>query len=177
MTHPDRQTAARDLFEVAFSYVVHSLTALLIAPPVCMVLAGVAPNWLASWLAKDISFWSVVVVVGVILGYVANRVTLGGTACWVWMPGLIWLLLGLWDSVRLYDPRWHQGCSAVQNVVNAFFVADSGKCGGAEDLSAVIFALPAFCSAAYSVGAWIELRTRRSGKSTVAPVHPTEECR
>jgi hypothetical protein len=172
MTHTDRQPATRDLFGATFPYVVHSLTALLIAPLVCMLLVVAATEWLASRPASDIASWCVVFIVGIILGYVANRVTLGSAACWVWVPGLIWLLLGIWDSVRLYDPRWHQGCSAAQNVVNTFFVADSSKCGGTEDLSAVIFALPAFCSAAYSVGAWIELRMRRRHKNTVAPARP-----
>jgi hypothetical protein len=169
MIPTDRQPVTKNIFGAIFSYVVHSLTALLITPLISVLFAIVTANWLASWPARDNAFLCVVGMIGMFLGYVASRVTLGSAGCWVWIPGLTWLGFGIWDSVRYFDPRWSQGCSAGQDVINSFFVLDSSRCSGAEGLSGLISTLPAFCSVAYAVGAWAALRVGRQ-KNTTASV-------
>jgi hypothetical protein len=100
------------------------------------------------------------------LGFFVNRITCDHSAYWVWLPGIAWLAYAIWDSVHLYDPRWYQGCTASENVVNAFFVLNSRRCGGGEStLSGIFFTVPAANSVAYSVGAWIGLSARRRRNS------------
>jgi hypothetical protein len=100
---------------------------------------------------------------GFVLGFLINRGTQTWIAALIWIGGLVWLAFGIWDSVRLYDPRFYQGCSAADNVVNAFFIMSSQRCGGGEStLAGILFTLPAVNSAAYGAGAWLSLRLRSS---------------
>jgi hypothetical protein len=171
MIATDRPLAAKN--GAIFSYVVHSLTALLIAPVVSALFAVVAANWLPSWPARDIAFLCVVVMIGIILGCIASRVALRSEVCWVWIPGLTWLAFGIWDSARHFDPRWSQGCSAAQYTVNSFF-AHSSRCNGGDGsaLAGLLFTLPAISSIAYAFGACISLWAGRR-KNTTASVRPT----
>jgi hypothetical protein len=99
---------------------------------------------------------------GFILGLLVNRVKASRFACWVWLLGGVWLAFGISDSFHGYDPRWYQGCTPFQNIINAFFVGNSGKCGGGEStLSGLFFTMPAITGAAYSVGAWRGLVSRK----------------
>ena len=104
---------------------------------------------------------------GLIVGFFLSRITRARYACWVWLPGVVWLTYGIWGSVHLYDPRWYQGCTASENVVNAFFLLNGRKCGGGEStLAGIIFTTPAINSVAYSIGAWAGLLWRkRRGKA------------
>jgi hypothetical protein len=102
-------------------------------------------------------------------GFLVNRVALMRVACWVWVPGLIWLAFGLLGWVQHYDPRWHGGCSVGQDVVNAFFLVDSRKCGGGDEgLNWLVFTFPASNSVAYAVGAWIALWVGRRMRKNAA---------
>jgi hypothetical protein len=103
---------------------------------------------------------------GLVLGFLLNRKDSDRSACWVWPIGVAWLAYAIWDSVRGYDPRWYQGCTPWENVVNAFFIADAHKCGGGESsLAGLFFTTPAINSVAYSIGAWLGLLyAKRSNK-------------
>jgi hypothetical protein len=95
---------------------------------------------------------------GFVLGFLINRSTHTWIAALIWTAGLAWLTVGIWDSVRHYDPSFYQGCSAAENAWNAFVVMNSYRCGGAESMDGLIFTLPAVNSVAYSAGAWLSLR-------------------
>jgi hypothetical protein len=105
-------------------------------------------------------------VPGIVLGFLLNRRTSMRTACWVWIVGISWLGAGVWDSIHYYDPRYYQGCSILENLVNALFILNARRCGGGDStLAGLFFTMPAINSATYSVGAWaaIGLKKTRSG--------------
>jgi hypothetical protein len=137
----------------------HNLTVLLVVGMLSILGAVTVENRLDAWVRKPVSltdeaFLGFLFDIGLVVGYLANRVFYLRVANWVWVLGLFWMTLGVRDALRFYDPRWHQGCSVTQTVVNAFFIV-SDKCGSAEDLSFVIFTLPATVLVGCSVGSWI----------------------
>ncbi len=84
---------------------------------------------------------------GITLGFLTNRLIPRGAACWVWIVGALWLASGVWDSIYHNDVRYYQGCSALQNTVNAFFILNARRCGGGEStLSGLVFTTPAISS-------------------------------
>ncbi|MFZ0421014.1 MAG: hypothetical protein WAM04_23135 [Candidatus Sulfotelmatobacter sp.] len=175
MTPSDPPPLLGKIGSAALVLAFHTLVALLFVSVISIVVIGTAANVLASLPHKDIFAECFVFVIGLGVGFVANRASLKRVACWVWIPGLTWLAFGIWDSARDFDPRSSQGCSAVQYIVNSFFVLDSSKCNGGEGagLSGLFFTLPAFCSVAYSVGAWIALMVGRRDRNTTASIHST----
>jgi len=151
-------------------FLLHTLAALLIGGIVSVLLTGAVENVLENLPSRYKTLtqffdWypPYVCAVGLILGFVANRGTLKRVACRVWISGAAWLAFGMLDSVRGYDPRFYQGCSPLENVVNAFFVLNGRRCGGGgSTLAGAFFTMPALNSVAYSVGAWVALRFGRS---------------
>jgi hypothetical protein len=110
-------------------------------------------------------WWIPGTALGLFVNRLLGRLTPRCVACWIWIVGVVWLTIGVWDSVRGYDARYYQGCSVLQNVINAFFIADSQRCGGGEStLAGLFFTTPAINSIGYAVGAWLALRfgTKRS---------------
>jgi hypothetical protein len=179
MNSAQRTTFLRRAGVTMFSFVAQTLTALGLGTVITVLVVAVAgivvPKQVSNnTFVGDILMWCVTFAVGFGLGYCINRIAHGRVACWVWVPGLIWVTYAIRDWVRHYDPRWFQGCSAAQDVLNAFLILDSSKCGGGEEgLNAVFFTLPAFCSIAYSIGAWIALRVGRNRRKTAPSVRFT----
>jgi hypothetical protein len=157
-------------------YPLHATLALIVSPFIVVMLStaadtifkdGVLKRLLdLGGLANPVSWCP-----GFVLGFLLNRKGSNRSACWVWPIGLAWLAYAIWDSVRSYDARWYQGCTASENVVNAFFILNARKCGGGEStLAGLFFTLPAISSVAYSIGAWIRLLSRkRLGKRDTSP--------
>ncbi len=152
----------------------HGFAAMIASPVIVVLLVGIAKGILGNSPLKFIvergGFANPLVWgPGLVLGLVVNRRTRNPLACWVWLIAVAWLAYGILDSLRGYDPRFYQGCSARENVVNAFFVLNAYRCGGGSStLEGLIFTTPAVCSAAYSVGAWIALRLNSvKGESTL----------
>lgn len=174
MTPSDPPPVLRKTGSTTLGFVFHALVAMLFVSLISIAAMAATADMLASLPFKDIFAECLVFIIALGVGFVANRAALTWVACWVWIPGLTWLAFGIWDSVQYFDPRWSQGCSAGQYVVNSFFVLDSSRCSGGEGptLSGLFFSLPAFCSVAYAVGASIALRACR-GKNTVASVRST----
>jgi hypothetical protein len=144
-------------------FVLHTTLALMVGPVIVFfvvaISSGVFANSRFLFLVErggflNPLFWAP----GFILGLLVNRVKFSGFACWVWLLGAAWLAFGIVDSLHGYDPRWYQGCTPSQNIVNAFFVGNSRKCGGGEStLSGLFFTMPAINSIVYSIGAWLGL--------------------
>jgi hypothetical protein len=155
-----------------FWFIANAFAALVVGGITSVMLAGAAENFLENLppryqsLARPLNWYGpYVCAVGLCLGFIANRNMLKRVACWVWAVGVAWLAAGIWDSTRGYDPHFSQGCSAAENVVNAFFVLNGRKCGGGgSTLAGVFFTMPALSSGAYAVGAWVAmgLKKRRS---------------
>lgn len=94
-------------------------------------------------------------VAGLAIGFLANRRTPRQYPCWIWTIGMVWLVYGIFDAAHGYNPIFYQGCSLRQNIVNAFFILDSHKCGGGSStLEGLFFTFPALNSAAYREGLW-----------------------
>jgi hypothetical protein len=153
-------------------FVLHATLALMVGPVlvffVVAISSGVFANSRFLFLVErggflNPLFWGP----GFVLGLLVNRVKVSRFAGWVWLLGAAWLVFGILDSLHGYDPRWYQGCTPSQNIVNAFFVGNSRKCGGGTStLEGILFTLPAATSAAYSLGAWLGLLSRRrSGRA------------
>ncbi len=108
--------------------------------------------------------WGPAFVAGFLLSYATRQ----RAARWVWLWGFGWLAVGIGDSVRFYDPHYYQGCSNFQNVVNAFFILNSRRCGGGSStLNGLFFTLPAISSVAYSMGAWAAIKYVDAGTEQI----------
>jgi hypothetical protein len=148
-------------------FVLHVTLALMVGPLIVFfvvaISGGVFANSRFLFLVErggflNLLFWGP----GFVLGLLVNRVKTSRFACWVWLLGATWLVLGILDSLHGYDPHWYQGCTPSQNIVNAFFVGNSRKCGGGEStLYGLFFTMPAVNSIAYSIGAWVALFSTR----------------
>ena len=157
----------------------HAIASLIVGPVIVFMVVGIADGIFGNSPLKPIFergglanpfIWGP----GFVLGFLVNRIISGRFACWVWPLGVVWLAYGIWDSVHLYDPRWYQGCSASENVVNAFFILNSRKCGGGSStLAGILFTLPAVNTIAYSLGAWLGLLSKRRWDRTDSKRHTT----
>jgi hypothetical protein len=162
----DRQKTSARLESIGW-FALHTTLALMVSPFIALMLTvaahavfkdGVPRRLLDLGGFANPFIWGP----GFALGFLFNRIKSKRSACWVWPVGMAWLANGIWDSVRYYDPRWYQGCTASENVVNAFFVLNSSRCGGGESgLAGLFFTFPAVTSLAYSLGAWAGIVSRR----------------
>jgi hypothetical protein len=148
-------------------FILHTTLALMVGPVIVFFVVAISGDVFAnsrfSFLVELGGFLNPLFLgPAFVLGLLVNRAKLSRFACWVWLLGAAWLVLGILDSLHGYDPRWYQGCTAPEHVVNAFFVGNSRKCGGGSDaLEGLFFTFPAVNSVAYSVGAWLGLLSRR----------------
>ena len=156
------KSSVRKLGLGALWFVLHSLAAMPLAALISALAGGLLLGAFPYRTAGNVLFWLLTLAIGYSLGLFVNRDLRRVVPCFVWVCGLTWLALGINSSVRGYDPRWYQGCTATQNAVNAFFVAESSKCGGGEStLYSVLFTMPALTSIGYSIGALIGLKKKR----------------
>lgn len=82
------------------------------------------------------------------LGFLLRRRFHQREACLVWLVGLAWLLSGL-HSVKSFDHAWSR-------VRADLFPAKDADCSGTECLYVLVYTMPAICSLAYSIGAYLE---------------------
>jgi hypothetical protein len=105
----------------------------------------------------DPIFWAP----GFVIGFLLIRPLKQPAACWVWILGIIWLAVGVHESLywyHLYYPRYYGTCSAWDNIKNEFVLMDSSRCGGSSEiLKGFVFTTPALSSVGYSLGAWAAL--------------------
>ena len=97
---------------------------------------------------------------GLALGLFVNRRTLHRAACFVWIPGLVWLDCGIINTSR----GWHPvGISPMAKVRIELFPLKQGECGMTECLGVMFYTWPALNSVAYSIGATMALVFNRTG--------------
>lgn len=168
----DKAQRLNDTFPSFGLFVLHALVAMIIGSFLAVIAAVIVDSFLkgalrlsavVDWGGFLNPFWWIPgIVLGLLVNQFLNRRTPRRAACWVWIAGALWLTAGIWDSVRYYDARYSQGCSVLQDVVNAFFILDSQRCrDGDSGLAGLFFTLPAMSAATYSVGAWFALRLRK----------------
>jgi hypothetical protein len=146
---------------------VHVFVAMVIGTFLTVIAAGIADALLqdASVVERGGLLNPSVWVPGIVLGILVNRLLncrARYSACWIWIVGVLWLTGGIWDSVRHYDASSAQGCSVLQEVVNAFFILNARRCeGGESTLAGLFFTMPAINSFSYAVGVALLLRLRK----------------
>jgi hypothetical protein len=169
-TKTDSLIAAGALFalHVFVAMVIGSLF-IFVAGAIADPLLEHAPSRLKSVVECGGLLNPVVWVPGVVLGLFVNRflnrlTSRRDAGCWVWIVGVAWLSLGILGSVRSYEARYAQGCSALQDVFNAFVILNTRRCeGGESTLAGIFFTIPAINSIGYAVGAALALRLRQEG--------------
>lgn len=147
-------------------FLLHNCVSMGIGPMVVVLASAIAsyvfrnaPSSLKSAVEEMGLANPFIWIPAIALGFLVNRRTHMRMACWVWCFGVVWLAVGIWGSIRYYDGGSYGGCSALENVVNAFVVLNARRCGGGEStLQGLFFTMPALSSAAYAVGAWVALR-------------------
>ena len=95
---------------------------------------------------------------GLVLGFFVNRRTLQRAACFVWVPGLLWLAAGILSRATAWRP---EGMSWMTQVRIDLFPLKQGECGTTECLYSLFHTWPALNSVAYSIGAALALLTNR----------------
>jgi hypothetical protein len=160
-------------------FVTHTLVAMLasmflgglLSAGIGVAVGRVGPDrWVLYRLITDVPYSPLFWGSGLLLGFLVNRRTLSGAACWVWLAGMIRLGVGVLSSYSpyrdrpWYNPSWcpPQGCSFLEQIGDNLFDLKGDKCSGSECLGEFLFTAPAFCSIAYSVGAFLGLRSKRS---------------
>jgi len=103
-----------------------------------------AYEWYSPWV-----WWP-----GIVLGFVVNRRTLQRAACLVWLPGLLWLAIGILHIAT----GWHPvGVSRMTEVRISLFPLEQGECRWTECVYVLFTTYPALNSITYSIGAAIAL--------------------
>jgi hypothetical protein len=135
---------------------VSTVVALLSSGPVGFVMKIVGLLRSAdSWYLP--SYWWP----GLVLGFFINRRYLHRAACFVWLPGLLWLAYGI-PNVKPQRIHWEE-------VRLALFPLRKDDCGVTECLYVFLFTWPALNAAAYSIGAWLGLLFMRRQNEDVDP--------
>jgi hypothetical protein len=116
------------------------------------------------WLDVPYSpiFWGT----GFVLGFLLNRSMRNSSAKWVWLVGVLWLIVMGASEVRTYDPRWCLGCSLRQYVWDSLF--SYWNCSQ-ECLGQALVTAPMLSSVAYSVGAVVGNRFGLRRPARAAP--------
>jgi hypothetical protein len=107
-------------------------------------------------------FWGT----ALLLGFVADREMQDRSACWVGLLGLVLLFLMMLGDVsgleRSQEYRSYRNGDSWQHEYDQLLSLDNGKCGDSECLGKLLFTTPAVNSIAYSIGAWLALRSRKT---------------
>jgi hypothetical protein len=156
------------------TFVLHTLIAMVISVMLGGVLAAVpglllSPvgprNWVLYNLATGAPYSPLLWGLGFLFGFFVNRRMRNTSAQWVWIAGMCWFSLWIWDAVHTYDPRWCQGCTVLQNVWRNLFTVGYNSC--MQDCRGELLGTtPMLNSIAYSLGACVGLRSNRAGLQT-----------
>lgn len=169
MSHSaDKRRQMPELLLKSGWFALHTSAAMIVSPMIVLMGVAVVSSSTLRWITEGGGLGNPLIWgPGFALGLLVNQKTLQHIACWVWLVGVAWLAAGIWDSINSYDARFYQGCSALENVVNGFFILNSHRCGGGSStLEGLIFTIPALSSVAYSIGAWVPILRQRRDEST-----------
>lgn len=100
---------------------------------------------------------------GFALGFLVNRAMRDRSACWGWPLSTGWLGHCMWDDCRAYRfPPWFPPKGDfIHRAWHMFFTSpNDAKAWGGSPLALLICTMPALGSVAYSLGAWVALRSK-----------------
>lgn len=100
-------------------------------------------------------FAPVIAATALVLGLAfSGRFRNGQGASWVWIFGLLWLAIGIYDLRSGWSPSWStQHSSWAYAMVNLF--GPTSACSGSECLGELLYTMPFTAAVSYSVGAFI----------------------
>lgn len=102
-----------------------------------------------------------ILLISLVLGYFVNRKMGSRAAQWVWVPGLLWLLFGIYET-----GKYPWGASRLQYVVDNLF-SPTAKCNGSECIGEVLFTTVFSATVGYSIAARFGLRSYK-GRQAVS---------
>jgi hypothetical protein len=152
----------------------HALVAMVVTVILGVILAGELGHALKlssqnRWV--DVPYSPVIWGTALICAYLLNVRFQSRASMWVWTFGLTWFVILLADVLRFHDPRWCQGCSLARDIWNTYFAWDYRKCADSNCLGEVFGTTPLVNSIAYSLGAWLAMRSKSENSSTAQ--HPS----
>jgi hypothetical protein len=133
----------------------------LVAMLATMIVGGLMCVAVNSWLGRvrnpwfDVPYSPLLWGFAFVLGMFVNRLKPNRSAKWVWIVGVSWLIVAGASDVRIYDPRWCNGCSLPQYLWYSYF---SYRNCTQECLGQLLGTAPMLNSIAYSLGATFALR-------------------
>jgi hypothetical protein len=144
-----------------FGFLIHELLAVILCPIVSFLIVLVAGDtvlhWSASWYALLFRslfspfYWAV----AVLIGFWFNRRMRHHSACWVWVLPIL--------TVSLLLMRY--------SVPKAEYYEQLSTCHD-ECLAAMLLTVPSMNCIAYSIGAWLALRSRSGPQEYVSRTRP-----
>ena len=147
---------------------VEELPKLVYHIPLAMVASMIVATLLSMFLLRDsVPFGPSVWLAGFGLGFLINRKLRDRAACWVGIIGVLGLAILIICSYRGFETsayyRQQTGDSYWAYLDESLFTSDSNKCGSSECLGQFFFTAPVVASVAYSLGAFLALRSKSKG--------------
>jgi hypothetical protein len=110
---------------------------------------------------------------GFVLGFLINRRMRHRAACFVLIPGLIWLFLGVLETIASWKQGGKTAMAQVQSDLFPTTQSDYASCGSTECLGQLVYTWPALNALTYSLGAAAGLLSRRGEANADEPSEVT----
>jgi hypothetical protein len=138
-------------------FLLHTMLAMVVSP----VLGAIITLALRPLLGDsgnalfDVPYGPLFWIPALFVAFFVNRKLHNDSAKWIWTIGLLWLIGRMVITLRWYDSRWCNGCSASQFIWYSYF---SYRNCIQECLGQLLATLPMLSSVAYSIGASLALK-------------------
>jgi hypothetical protein len=126
----------------------HFLFAVCISLALGLPLEAVAEKHLIATALMPLP--PAIVLVGFLLGIFVQRKVGRRSGIWVWIPGLLWLCLGVQELSSGWEVSWSK-----QSRIHYVFVqlfGSTSKCLGSECLYELVYTWPCFAAISYAGG-------------------------
>jgi len=101
------------------------------------------------------NYWLLPALIALLLGYFLDPpVTKRVGAPWVWIVGLLWLAVGIWETSSGWSPAWSTEPNRWIYMAHSLF-GKTAQCSGSECMSELVFTMPFIASVTYSLGAFV----------------------
>ena len=160
------------------TYIGHLVIAMVVSVLIGGLLCGVVQtligdvgpgHWVLYRVATDAPYSPLLWGIALIVGFAVNSRTRSRSACWIWIAGICWFGVWIWDAVSTYDPRWCQGCSLPQSVWRNLLTVGYHSCLQ-ECIGEWLGTAPMVTSIAYSIGARIAIRSKGADAFGAQPI-------
>jgi hypothetical protein len=149
-------------------FVLHVLLAMVASMIVGGLLSSIAQSivapvseshWVSFRITTDVPYSPFFWGSALIIGFISARRIPSRSAHWVWLMGLGWFSLFVWDAVHSHRADSCQGCNVIQSIWRNLFAVGYHSCQQ-ECLGELFGTAPLMTSVGYSLGAWLGLRDR-----------------